>query len=105
MATLKNIGFESYCNRVYNELSGMKSRLLGFVREIEDMKGPDRDMLESHISHLNDIVRMLDWKLEILTRVCPFDWAGYPDFERTASVRVEEGFSEKDPIAAGYLGG
>jgi hypothetical protein len=105
MASQKNIGFENYCSKVYNELSGMKSKLLGFMREIEDMKGSEKVLLKSHVSHLNDIVRTIDWKLEILTRVCPFDWAGYADVERIASVRIEEGFSEKDSIAGGYLGG
>ncbi|HXX56677.1 MAG TPA: hypothetical protein VEI96_01600 [Thermodesulfovibrionales bacterium] len=105
MASKKDIGFENYCDRVYKELSAMKSRLLGFVHEIEDMKTSDKALLETHLAHLNDIVRTLDWKLEILTRVCPFDWEGYADVERTASVKVDEAFSEKDPIAAGYLGG
>jgi hypothetical protein len=40
MATVKNIGFENYCNRMYKELSEMRTRLLGFVTEIELMKGP-----------------------------------------------------------------
>jgi len=105
MATIKDIGFNSYCDRVYSELTGMKSRLLGFVKEIEEMKGSNKDLLAAHKSHLDDIVRTIDWKLEILTRVCPFDWSGYADVERIAAVRLEEGLSEKDPIAAGYLGG
>ena len=105
MASARDRAFDSYCDRVYTELTEMKSRLLGFVREIDQMRGADKDLLESHKSHLNDIVRTLDWKLEIFTRVCPFEWSGFADVEKTASVRLEEGLSEKESIAAGYLGG
>jgi len=89
---------------MYRELSGMRSKLLGFVNDIEHMKGPESDVLKPHIPHFQDIARTIDWKLEILTRVCPFDWTGYAGVEKTASVQVQE-LSEKEPIAAGYLGG
>ena len=104
MASLKSREFRDYCDAMYKELSGMKSRLEGFVREIEYMKGPEAEVLKPHISHFQDIARTIDWKLEILTRVCPFDWTGYAGVERTASVRVEE-LSEKETIGAGSLGG
>ncbi len=107
MATSKNIGFESYCNRMYNELSQMRTKLLGFVSEIEQMKGPDRAMLESHISHFQDMIRTIEWKLEVLTRVCPFEWAGYQGVERTASVRLDDELVQRYPkgVGAGDVGG
>ena len=104
MATGKNIRFQSYCDNVYSELSGMKKRLLGFVSEIEGMKGSDKEMLNSHISHFNDIVRTIDWKLEILTKVCPSDWTGYTGVERTASVHLTESL-DKETVSPGYIGG
>ena len=104
MASVKSREFRNYCDAMYKELSGMKSRLEGFVREIEHMKGPEGEVLKPHISHFQDIARTIDWKLEILTRVCPFDWTGYAGVEKTVSVRVEE-LPEKEPVGAGYLGG
>jgi len=104
MATVTSREFSNYCDAMYKELSGMKSRLEGFVHEIERMKGPEGKVLNPHIAHFQDIVRTIDWKLEILTRVCPFDWTGYAGVERTASVRVEE-LPAKETIGAGYLGG
>ena len=104
MASLKDREFRNYCDEMYKELSGMKSKLLGFVNEIEHMKGPESEMLKSHIAHFQDLARTIDWKLEILTKVCPFDWTGYTDVERTASVRIEES-PEKEAVGAGYLGG
>jgi hypothetical protein len=106
MVGTKDVGFRNYCDSMYKELSDMKTRLLGFVREIEQMKGPEKALLESHIPHFREIVNFIDWKLEILTKVCPFDWTGYAgDVERTASVQMQEGQPEKEPIAGGYLGG
>ena len=104
MASVKSREFRSYCDEMYKELSGMKSRLEGFVHEIEHMRGPEAEVLKPHISHFKDIVRTIDWKLEILTRVCPFDWTGYAGVEKTVSVRVEE-LPEKELVGAGYLGG
>jgi hypothetical protein len=106
MAGVKNIKFESYCDRMYTELASMRSRLLGFVKEIELMTGPEREILKPHIAHFQDIAKTIEWKLEILGRVCPFDWKGdFSDLERTVSVQIQEDFSEKDAIAGGYLGG
>ena len=105
MASVKETEFGNYCDTVYRELSDMRSRLLGFVKEIELMKGPKKEMLESHISHFQDIIRTIEWKLEILTRVCPFEWAGYAGVERTASVRLDEQLSQKEFVGAGDIGG
>ena len=105
MAIAKDIEFSSYCDRMYSELSGMKSKLLGFVKEVEGMKGPEKEALKSHISHFEDLIRTIDWKLEILTRVCPFEWAGYVGVEKTASVRVDDELSREQLVSGGYGGG
>ncbi|MGD1074766.1 MAG: hypothetical protein ABR903_01605 [Thermodesulfovibrionales bacterium] len=105
MATSREKGFKSYCDSVQSELSDMRSKLLGFVRDIELMSGPERETLQPHVQHFHDIVKTIDWKLEILTKVCPFDWTGYSsEVARTASVRMLEQ-SEKDAVAGGYIGG
>ncbi len=105
MASVKNIEFQSYCDNVYHDLNEMKSRLLGFVKEIEQMKGPGKEMVASHVPHFHDIVRIIDWKLEILTKVCPFEWAGDKGIERTASVRVDDELSREQTLSGGYAGG
>lgn len=105
MASVKNIEFRNYCDTMYSELSGMKSRLLGFVKEIEGMKGPEKEVLKSHVAHFRDIANTIDWKLEILTRVCPFEWTGYPGVERTASVHADEELSREQRVSGGYGGG
>jgi hypothetical protein len=105
MATVRSIGFQSYCDTMYRELSEMRFKLIGFVKDIERMKGPEKELVKSHVAHFVDLIKAIDWKLEILTKVCPFEWAGYKEAERTASVRMDEEFTEKLPIGAGNFGG
>jgi hypothetical protein len=105
MASAREVAVRNYCDRVYDELSGMKSRLLDFVKEIEMGTGPDKDMLKTHIPHFHDIIRTIDWKLEILTKVCPFDWTKYAGEVERTSVESQEGKFEKESMAGGYIGG
>ncbi|MBI5640053.1 MAG: hypothetical protein HZA17_06470 [Nitrospirae bacterium] len=105
MSSVRDIRFGNYCDRVYDELAGMKARLLGFVTEIETMKAPEHAMLKSHIPHFQDIIRTIEWKLEILTRVCPFEWSGYAGVEKTSSVQLQEEKPETEVVSGGYLGG
>ncbi|HAM51330.1 MAG TPA: hypothetical protein DCP92_11815 [Nitrospiraceae bacterium] len=106
MATLKDIGVRNYCESVFTRLTTMKAELLCYVREIEQMPEPDKEFLKSHIPHFRDIVNTIDWKLEILMKVCPFDWTGYThDIEYTASVYVDDELIEKEPVLGGYIGG
>jgi len=105
MATVKDIRVGDYCTRVYTELSGMKTKLLGFVEEIEAMSGPEKTLVLPHIPHLRDMIGTIEWKLEIITRACPTEWAAtLPDVESHVSVQVPETPSE-DAVASGYLGG
>lgn len=104
MASARDIRFGNYCDRVYSDLSGMKATLTGFVDEISSMTGPDKDLLEKHVPHYEDIIRMIDWKLEILTKVCPFGWAGLKGVETAPTVELESARAEQD-FSPGYLGG
>src|SRR5208337_4454033 len=105
MASAKNIGITNYCDSVYDELTDMKSRALDLVGCIEHMKGEEKELVKSHISHLRDIANLIDWKLEILTRVCPADWTKYSKgAENVVSVKVSEEF-DREFAAAGDMGG
>lgn len=104
MATARNTRFGDYCDSLYCELTDMKARLRGLVREIEQMEAGDRETLKTHVQHLQDISGMIDWKLEILGRVCPYDWAGSAEAEQTVSVMVDD-VPEQEVISGGYIGG
>jgi hypothetical protein len=106
MAVSRDINFGSYCDTVDSELTQMKSRLLGIIKSIETMSGPETQRLASHGQHLRDIVNTIDWKLEILMRVCPADWKGFGGkVESSASVQLEESPEALESIAGGYVGG
>ncbi len=105
MASAKNIGITNYCDAVFDELTDMKSRVLDLVGCIEHMQGRDKEIVKSHITHLRDIANLVDWKLEILTKVCPADWTKYSKgAENEVSVRVPEE-SDREFAAAGDMGG
>jgi hypothetical protein len=102
MAVARDIGLKNYCDTVYTDFTEMKSRLLGIVGQIEHMTGPDRGMLASHVPHLREVVSFIDWKLDILTKACPFEWKGLgSDLESTAQVQI----GDAQPFSGGYVGG
>ncbi|MCL5024699.1 MAG: hypothetical protein M1497_15295 [Nitrospirae bacterium] len=106
MAASKDLTYKNYCDTVYTELTNTKARLLDLVKSIEMMGVPEKERLMSHIPHLLDIVNMIDWKLDIVVKVCPVDWQGFEGkFETTASVGVEENPEQRESVAPGDVGG
>lgn len=102
MATGKNIGFTEYCDSVHWELTDMKSRLQNLIGKIGTMPPQEREVVKSHKPHLEDIIRTIDWKIEILEKVCPYSWTGFgADVESTVSVEA----SEAEYAAPGFIGG
>ena len=111
MASVRNItDMKNYCDVVFGELTDMKSRLLNLIETIDKMKGRDKEIVSGshdhgthdHISHLRDIANTIDWKLEILTKVCPADWMKYAAGAESVSVKVPEKFED---VAFGDFGG
>ncbi|HKN19067.1 MAG TPA: hypothetical protein VJW95_04655 [Dissulfurispiraceae bacterium] len=105
MGSAKDIGMTNYCDSVFDELTDMKSRALDLVGCIERMKDEDKEIVKSHITHLRDIANVIDWKLEILTKVCPAGWTKYSKgAENVVSVK-EPGELDRKFAAAGDMGG
>jgi hypothetical protein len=77
-----------------------------FVDEIKHVEGFDNKVAATHDRHLKELIEAIDWKLEILTKVCPYEWRGMSeDFESTVSVEVGGSTPKQDPISGGYIGG
>ena|SRR5271157_3107826 len=105
MASTRSINdIRSYCDVVFGELMDMKSRLLNLVGDIEQMQGHDKELVGSHLRHLRDIANTIDWKLEILTKVCPTDWMKYAGGAESVSVE-EPGKYAKEFTSPGDFGG
>lgn len=103
MAT--KLPIDQYCDSLYAELYNMKSRLVEFVMEIEHMEGKERSLLNPFTRHLNELIKAIDWKLEIFTKVCPVDWSKYfKGVETTVSVSTET-LKESEQPGGGFLGG
>lgn len=105
MATVKNTKITNYCDDLNNELSGMKMRIDALLDDVKDAFGADAEVLRAHEQHLTELANIIDWKLQILMKACPFDWKGRDkDFESNVSVSAPEKVTGPE-ISGGYLGG
>src|SRR5512139_3896636 len=102
MATVKNKGTTGYCDDVLSELAFMIQTVNELKVHAAETYGRDSEAARVHDRHLTEIAEYLDWKLEILTKACPFDWKGLDDsVESVVSVRPPEP-SDAD-VSGGYL--
>jgi hypothetical protein len=105
MATVKNIKLTNYCDDVNNELVGMKSRIDALREDVKKAYGAESPVTHEHERHLCELSDMIEWKLQILMKVCPFDWKGAEqDFEDTVSVGPDKSL-ETSEFSGGYIGG
>jgi len=111
MASVRKISdIRNYCDVVFGELTDMKARLNNLIETIDTMQGRNKELVNGphdhgshdHISHLRDIADTIDWKLEILTKVCPADWMKYAANAERVAVKVPEKFEN---VALGDFGG
>jgi len=101
MATAKG-EFNEYCDTLFSELTDIRGRVTQLIEGIEEMPVKSRIKLMEHVPHLEEIKKVIDWKLEIVGRVCPYDWKGFgPDVESTVSVEA----TETETAGGGYIGG
>lgn len=106
MAASKDIGMNNYCTNLSTELLGLKAGLSDLISNIELMADPNNKLIKTHLTHLHDIEKTIDWKLEILMRACPMDWNEvYCDVEDIVSVKTPEVSSGPEAISAGFMGG
>ncbi len=105
MATARDRARKEYCDEVLGELAYM-------IQNIKDLReqgalayGRDSDVFRSHDRHLGDLEEYIDWKLQILTTACPFEWKGLGEsVESVVSVAQPESMTAAD-ASGGYLGG
>jgi hypothetical protein len=107
MATAKEMETQKkeYCDEVLGELAYM-------IQNIKDLReqgalayGRESEVFREHDRHLGDLEEYIDWKLQILTTACPFEWSGLGEgVESIVSVRQPENSVAAD-VSGGYLGG
>lgn len=106
MATaLNNMKTKAFCDEVYAELAGMKKRLADMRARLEAAYGVDTDIYDKFDRHLCELADQIEWKLQILSHACPFDWKGSVEYgESIVSVGQPETASGPD-FSGGYIGG
>ena len=105
MATIKNKK-KDLCNDVFSELSGIKEKLVVMRKDIARTYGGETKVFGLFDRHLRELVDQVDWKLQIMSHACPYDWTG------SAEAEYEENTVSVGPIdktladfSGGYLGG
>lgn len=96
---------KEYCDEVLGELAYM-------IQNIKDLReqgalayGRESGVFREHDRHLEDLEEYIDWKLQILTTACPFEWSGLgEDVESVVSVRQPES-SVAAEVSGGDMGG
>ena len=104
MGTIQDKGTTGYCDDVLSELAFMIQTVNELKVHAAETYGSGSEAARVHDRHLTEIAEYLDWKLEILTKACPFDWKGLDDsVESVVSVRQPELAGTE--FSGGYLGG
>ncbi len=105
MGTVKEIRTKGFCDEVFTELSGMKKRIMEMKDDLARTYGAEGGLFETYGRHLSEIADQIEWKLQILSHACPYDWKGSVEYaENTVSVGPAEKFPEVD-FSGGYVGG
>ncbi len=105
MATVKNIKVNGYCDEVNNELTAMKKSIHLLREDARNTYGTESEQFLAFDRHLCELADMIDWKLQLLIKACPFDWKGMEsDIESVVSVGPVEASPEGE-FSGGYIGG
>jgi hypothetical protein len=108
MGSVKKIektDLQTFCDDVYTELAGMRMKLIAVTDELSLNYGDDTVPFTTFKRHLIELAEQIEWKLQILSHACPFDWKGSKEtVESVVSVRQTDPASGPD-FSGGYLGG
>ncbi len=105
MARVKDISEKNFCDEVYAELSGMEKRILDMREDLARTYGAETKVFGMYERHLRELADQFEWKLQILSHACPYDWQGSVEYAENI---VSVGPMEKGPeveFSGGYLGG
>ncbi len=105
MATVTDINVKGYCDTVYTRLTDIKKSIEDMRDNLEHTYGVESELFEVHDRHLCELADFVDWKLQILMKVCPFEWKGRDEgIESSVSVSPPENLRDTD-VSGGYMGG
>jgi hypothetical protein len=104
MATLTDTRTREYCDDVLSELAFTIQTMHDLRAHAAATFGRDSELGRAHEQHLTEIAEYLDWKLQILTTACPFEWKGLGEgVDDVVSVRQPD--TTGPDFSGGYVGG
>lgn len=103
MATTKNIS-KGICDETYSELETVKDKIVALRNHlVRDYAGEER-ILGVYERHLSELVDQIEWKFQIMSHSCAYDWKGSNEYgENFVSVGPAE--KTEEDFSPGYLGG
>ncbi|MGE5172450.1 MAG: hypothetical protein ACM3MD_01340 [Betaproteobacteria bacterium] len=103
MATVKDMK-KGFCDDVYIELESMKERIMALQDQLARDYQAEDELFGLYDRHLHELVDQIEWKLQILSHACPYDWKGSAEYEENS---VSVGTAETFPtdFSGGYIGG
>jgi len=101
----KDVMTKAFCDDVFTELSGIRLRIMTMKDELELTYGKESEPFSKYERHLTELADQIEWKLQILSHACPYDWKGSIEkVEVGAGVQqVEVGTGPE--FSGGYVGG
>ncbi len=104
MSTIKDPkATKGICNQIYGELHDMHERLQ-HLKETAGKSESEVAVLGRFRSHLDELIQALDWKIQVLSHSCSYDWQGSAEFEDNVQVSEKEKSPDKE-FSPGYMGG
>jgi len=96
---------QSFCDEVYTELASMRMKVLTTIDELSVNYGDENLPYSTFKRHLTDLADQIEWKLQILSHACPYEWKGSKEkVENIVSVPKAEP-AEGPDFSGGYVGG
>lgn len=96
---------KAFCDEVYGVLGGMNLKLRALTDELSVAYGEESEPYKTFKRHLIELADQIEWRLEILSHSCPYDWTGSQEnVESTVSVNQPE-ISTGPEFSGGYIGG
>ena len=106
MATAKMRG-KNICDEAYFGLADVRDRIVALRDHLTRDYAGEVQMLAVYERHLSELADQIDWKLQIMSHSCSYDWKGSEGYDEHGDNIVSVGQAEKteEDFSPGYLGG
>lgn len=96
---------KGFCDEVYAQLTDMKEKIIN-LKDRSSAGSPVTDIDGGKfVRHLTELADLIDWKLQILSHSCSYNWMGASDYEGDAQVNEMGRAPDSDKFSGGYVGG